>query len=265
MNIIILANKDLASNYAINCLLPKLKDHNVCLFLSTNVGGNKKAKGLKSLKFFEQDLFTRLISPNLKPIENRDSDCMSFKQMDALISQPHCELNDINSQESIDNIQKMAPDLIISIRYGVILKDSIINIPKHGVINLHSGLLPNYRGVMATFWALFNDETIIGTTLHYIDDSSIDTGSIISQTKLTVNPRQSYLWHVLSLYQSGSLTIIDAVKKITNNQNIKSTKQTVTGCYYTFPKEGDLDNFQNKGLKLVDESEYLAFIRKHYH
>ena len=264
MKILILANKDLASNFAINCLLPDLKDHKICLFLSAKVGGIKKANGLKALKFFEQDLFTQVISPNLTPPNARESDCMSFEQMDAVLCQPHIDLNDINNQDSINNIQKMAPDLIISIRYGVILKKPIIAIPKHGVINLHSGLLPNYRGVMATFWALLNGEKTIGTTLHYIDDASIDTGSVIDQTELTVDPSRSYLWHVLSLYKSGSLTIIEAVIKITNKQNIKHTNQTGTGHYYTFPNELDLQNYMNKGLILIDENEYLNFIKSHY-
>jgi len=265
MKILILANKDLASNFAINCLLPHLKKENVSLFLSAAVGGKNKSKGLQSLKFFEQDLFTQIISPILKPIGDRVSNCMSFNQMDAYLSQPHCELNDINSHESILKIQKLSPDLIISIRYGVILKTPIIAIPKHGVINLHSGLLPDYRGVMATFWALFNGEKTIGTTLHYIQDATIDTGSIISTTKLSVNPNHSYLWHVLSLYESGSLAILDVLKKISKNLNINPTSQVGTGSYYTFPNDSDLINYHNKGLSLIDENEYLAFIRKHYY
>jgi methionyl-tRNA formyltransferase len=71
------------------------------------------------------------------------------------------------------------------------------------VINLHSGLLPNYRGVMATFWTLLNGDKQLVTSLHFIDDSTIDTGGIIANSTLLVQQDESYLWHVLSLYIWG--------------------------------------------------------------
>lgn len=52
-------------------------------------------------------------------------------------------LNDINSLQGIDSTKAPSSDLLISIRYGVILKNPLINIAKYGVINLHSGFLPD--------------------------------------------------------------------------------------------------------------------------
>ena len=49
--------------------------------------------------------------------------------------------------------------------YRRILKAAAIQIPRHGVLNLHSGLLPAYKGLMATFWATLNGEEEIGCTL----------------------------------------------------------------------------------------------------
>ena len=63
---------------------------------------------------------------------------------------------------------------------------------------------------MATFWALLNGESEIGTTLHFIDDASIDTGRIVGSTRLRVDSRRSYLWHVLSLYEEGCEQLVHA-------------------------------------------------------
>ncbi len=266
MKIILLANKDLASNYAINLLLPHIKDHQISLFLSAKVGGNsQKPKELNRLKFFEQDLFNLSISVNLPLPKERNSSAMSFTQMDSIFSQPHDELNEINSKQGIQQIQQISPDLIISIRYGVILKDSIINIPKHGVINLHSGLLPDYRGVMATFWAMLNQEKSIGTTLHYIDDSSIDTGRVIANSKLDVDTNKSYLWHVLSLYEEGIRLIVYTLNNIDTKQKIDVYNDKSKGSYYTFPTDKELKRFFELDLELVDEKDYLEFIQSHYY
>lgn len=83
-----------------------------------------------------------------------------------------------------------------------------------GVINLHSGLLPAYQGVMATFWALLNKEQRIGTTLHFIEDSTIDTGAIISQSLVDANYGESYLWNVLHIYKAGCANVLSATEVI---------------------------------------------------
>ena len=67
MKILILCNKDIASNFALNLLIPKLKDdHQLHLWLSAKVGeSHHKPQQLRQLKFFEQDLLNQLLSPLL--------------------------------------------------------------------------------------------------------------------------------------------------------------------------------------------------------
>ena len=64
------------------------------------------------------------------------------------------ELPAPNHDSGLATLRAAEPDLVVSIRYRRILRDSAIAIPRCGVINLHSGILPDYRGVMATFWAI---------------------------------------------------------------------------------------------------------------
>jgi len=155
------------------------------------------------------------------------------------------------------------PDLIISIRYGVILNDAVIEKSRLGVLNLHSGKLPDYRGVMATFWAMLNSEAYAGTTLHYIQNSRIDEGDIIASTELPIEANRSYLWHVLGLYPDGCETILKAVKRLEQSQVIKTSPQPKTGNYYTYPKTEDLELFENKGFKLYDSAEILPFLQRY--
>ena len=266
MNIIILANRDIASNYALNLLLPKLNEHKVTVFLSAKVGGtSKKSAALIKLKFFEQDLYNLIIAPLLANPDKRSSDFLTFEQMTAVCQQPVTELNNINSAEGLATLDKAQPDLILSIRYGVILKNEAIRKARLGVLNLHSGLLPNYRGVMATFWAMLNGETTIGTTLHYINDANIDTGDIVDTTKIKVDSSRSYLSHVLELYQQGSNLMANIVNKIANGKTIACQPQIDSGNYYSFPNDEELSAFTAKGLTLVDEQELTQFITDKYY
>lgn len=135
------------------------------------------------------------------------------------------ELNQINEDSDLELYLESDPELVISLRHMSILKDQVISQPEHGVINLHSGLLPYYRGVMATFWAMNQQETVIGTTLHQIEDSTIDTGAVISQTSLVADYRKSYLWNTLNLYKQGCESIEQAICSIDTNIEIKICTQ----------------------------------------
>ena len=201
MNIILLLNNDIASNFALNLLLPALQQHTVSVFLSSKVGGNKaRPRLLQGLAQFEQqDAFLALSS------QKTSSSAKHFKSYDDLASEYNAAtgygikietLNEINTESGVAKIQALSPDIIISIRYGVILQKPVIDIAKYGVINLHSGKLPDYRGVMATFWAMLNGDKTLAATLHYISDNTIDTGEIIADSTINVQAEKSYLWHV---------------------------------------------------------------------
>ncbi len=264
MKILILANKDIASNFALNLLIPKLTaEHQLHLWLSAKVGNStNQPKPLSRLKFFEQDLLNKILNPLL--VNNSSNKFVGFDGFKPHLASELIEENNINSADTIARLSALAPDLIISIRYGGILKDQCINIPTRGVINLHSGVLPKYRGVMATFWAMLNGETSIGTTLHTIDDGTIDTGNIIKISTMAVQKDRSYLDNVLALYRQGTADIIDAVSRFAKNQEIITSPQSNSDAYFTFPTTDDLIRFEQKGLKLVDEQEYIAFLNEHY-
>lgn len=263
MNILFLSNKDLASNFALNRLLPQVsKNNEVHLWLSAKVGKNSVLpKQLTSLKFFEQDLFNEVLSPLIVKSNNAYK---AFDDFSCYLSSELKEVNQINSPETIEMLTALSPDLIVSVRYGGILKETVINIPAKGVLNLHSGILPKYKGVMATFWALKNNDSELGTTLHTIENGSIDTGRIIKTSKIKSRADKSYLWHVLELYKQGSLDILAAIESLDKGELLHSVPQEESDLYFTFPKEIECNDFEDSGFAIVDEQEYMTFIKENY-
>ena len=97
----------------------------------------------------------------------------------------------INSEESYNFIIGAKPELLVV--WGTsILKKRIIEIPKLGVLNAHSAILPDYRGNFVEFWQVYNrDYDKAGITIHFVN-IGVDTGDIVFQKKLnkttTPNP-----------------------------------------------------------------------------
>lgn len=104
-------------------------------------------------------------------------------------------------------------DLIITIGYGVILPDYLLNLPLHGFLNLHFSLLPAYRGAAPAQRALENGELESGVTVFKLD-KGLDTGPIYSQEKLSIEPTWRSFELLKELSELGVVVIKEAISKI---------------------------------------------------
>jgi methionyl-tRNA formyltransferase len=260
MRILILANKDIASNLALNTLFQTMPgQHQFKVLLSSSVGKNtiNKPQCLLDLAFFEQSLFNQILFPALQhnpsPVMGKHLSFHQFKTLGIQVS----DIHSINCQAGINQVNEFTPELIVSIRFGLILQSAVIELPKFGVINLHSGELPTYRGVMATFRAMQQNATECGTTLHYINDNGIDSGEIISISKQTLDYQRSYLYNTLSLYETGINDMVNAISMIEKSGKCESYSADSQGNYFSFPCEQELIDFQQRGLKLYEYQDVI--------
>jgi len=96
---------------------------------------------------------------------------------------PWLKTSYINDHEVLSFIEKLAPDLIL-IKGVSIISGEIIEAAGGKIVNIHSGWLPDYRGVQCGTWPMVNNEfDKIGITFHFVDEG-IDTGKIILREKL---------------------------------------------------------------------------------
>ena len=94
--------------------------------------------------------------------------------------------NSINQKESLKIIESYKPDLLVSILGSEIFKKDLLNIAPLGCINLHSSLLPKYRGLLPSFWILKNKEKFSGVSVFFVDEG-IDSGQIIISLKTSLS------------------------------------------------------------------------------
>lgn len=263
LNLTILVNKDIASCLALNFLMNLLSQHRISVFYSSRVGSKPLCAPLQQLKFFEQDFFNDFVFPlQARLPSDQRGDLLGFDQICSLLEGRCSPLNNINKEEGLVYLADSKPDLILSIRYGLILQEQVISIPKLGVLNLHSGKLPEYQGVMASFRALLHGDTELGTTLHRIVDSGIDTGPIIDRSSFNVVTEKSYFWHVLALYEEGCSIMANAVNELAQGRELRGEAQAGAGSYYGFPQEEDCAALDKRGFKLFEPIEVLGLARR---
>jgi len=258
LRIAFLVNRDVESNLTLNYLLPEIHESTVGIFLSERVGSSKKVpRMLGQLALIEQDFFNALPPGLIRSSDQVSSGLrFGFADLQQRFGVPVQVLPSLRDPAGLQMLQDAGADLFISIRFGQILKNEALAIPSRGVLNLHSGLLPQYRGVLATFRALLNGDSEIGCTLHWIDSPGIDVGRIIETARVAVDKEHSLLWHILSLYQPGARLIMNAIRRLERNEPMPGTFQDPSaGAYYSFPSEDDLMQFTTLGGRLFDRED----------
>ncbi|MAD29264.1 MAG: hypothetical protein CMP00_06310 [Woeseiaceae bacterium] len=161
-----------------------------------------------------------------------------------------CEIKrvpSVNSAESIAIMSDLEPDLILSVLAGEIFKRDIINIPPLGILNVHTGQLPKYKGLMPTFWALKNNEPKIGISTFLVNEI-IDGGKVLGYHEID-SLHTSHFELMERVYEELWISINVAVKNIINNEEI-IFNDFLPEQYFSAPKKNDVDDFLASGGKL---------------
>lgn len=232
MKIILFLNSDLHAATALSLLSPELQKHQIRIILSKKVG---KTDGL---------------APELLELKNHEQTDIDsiFPKLATKLNAEIISYDNVNSTFALQDFQSFAPDLFISIRFGQIFKQPLIDIPKYGVLNLHSAILPDYRGIMGTFWAILNDEEKIGATLHFINDAGIDTGDVIAISEEKIDRDSSLIANINKIYIQGCANILRVLEEISAGKSVikRNQENMGSGRYFTYPAPDNVKHFLTK-------------------
>lgn len=202
-------------------------------------------KAKKTYSVFGLPFFLRYGAKYVKGKFDRKSDVryvLGQRKIREIVLDQH-----INHQESIDKINHLRPDLLVSILGNQIFKKPMIELAPRGCINLHTALLPRYRGLMPTFWVMKNEERFTGVSVFFVDEG-IDSGPIIVQKRVEIGKRtlEQLIAHTKKLGMEAIAESIDKIEKgkfdtIANDASKKS--------YFSFPTKKDVEEFLATGNK----------------
>lgn len=163
---------------------------------------------------------------------------------------PHREISDSNEKSFVEHIRQLQPDLIISYSAPQVIKEELLSIPKHGVINVHGSLLPDYRGCLPSFWYLYNGEKLGGATVHYMS-AKIDDGSIVKQGSVDISACKSMYQLMGKTKELGGELMVQAIEEIANGTVQVRPNNTSEGRYFTWPTVEQAKEFRARGGKLI--------------
>ncbi len=119
----------------------------------------------------------------------------------------------IRRAENLEPLQAHAAEIMVVVGYGQIIPQQIIDIPRHGILNVHASLLPKYRGAAPIQWAIANGETATGVTIMQID-AGLDTGDMLLKASLEIGPSETAPELSLRLAPLGADLLLEAIRQI---------------------------------------------------
>lgn len=96
----------------------------------------------------------------------------------------------VRTPEVLEQIRTLQPDVCAVVAYGKLLPAELLQIPKHGCINVHASLLPKYRGAAPIQWAIVHGEQTTGVTTMQLD-AGMDTGDILLQAEESIHAQDT--------------------------------------------------------------------------
>ena len=122
----------------------------------------------------------------------------------------------VNTEDFISSLLKNKPDYIIVVAFGQILGETFLKIPKQFCINLHSSLLPKYRGAAPINRAILNGDTVSGVTT-MIMDKGMDTGDILLTKEIPVELNDDAKSLHDKLAKEGSDLVLETLLRLEKN------------------------------------------------
>lgn len=171
-----------------------MKIKNIVIFLNGN-------RGVAVLDY--------LLTQNLKISAVITSEASEFSHM----SHKYKDLNvvvksNVNDSESIEKLRSYESDVFIVAGFSSILKKELLKVPKLGVINLHGGPLPKYRGGSPLNWQIINDEKTIGVSLIFMNEG-LDTGDVIAEGSFELEESDD----IFSVHQKANKLFVELISK----------------------------------------------------
>lgn len=129
-----------------------------------------------------------------------------------------------------EDIRYKTYDIGVCCQYGLIIPQIILDTFKHGIINIHTSLLPKYRGASPIQTALINGETETGVTIMKMD-AGMDTGAILAQKSLSIDPNDTYTTLSEKLAKTAILCLPDVLQDYVSGKIIPQAQDNTLTTY----------------------------------
>jgi methionyl-tRNA formyltransferase len=174
----------------------------------------------------------------------------SINALAASAGVPVVSTQSVNDPKFIQRLRAEEPDVVVSVAAPEIFAPELLNVPRLGCINVHSGRLPHYRGMMPTFWQMQRGEQAITITVHKMAQK-LDSGDVLATQSFPLNKSDSLDRVIKGTKREGARLLIRALRGLKDGQVQPIPLDMAEARYFSFPKPSDVREFRRRGHRLL--------------
>lgn len=158
----------------------------------------------------------------------------------------------IRDQDVIEELRAYRPDAIFVVAYAKLIPPEILDLPKHGCINVHPSILPRYRGAIPLQASIFNGDSETGVCTFFMDEG-YDTGDIIVMRRTPLGDKETFSELSVRLAQVGAEVLAETIALLKSPTPVPRTvqPQEAEGGYTKPLKKEDLQLDWSQGAEQV--------------
>lgn len=158
----------------------------------------------------------------------------------------------VNSQEYIDRVKALRPEMIVSVAAPEIFKSPLLSVASIGCLNIHSGKIPEYRGMMPTFWQMLEGKPFVTVTVHEMVPK-LDAGGVVDTFEFPLSDRDSLDRVISGTKQEGARLMIRVLERIAATRAMpEATPLDMSKArLFKFPQPPDVAKFRARGHRML--------------
>lgn len=159
-------------------------------------------------------------------------------------------LGNINSEESVAELKKLRPDIIVSISASQRFGAAVLKLPPLGCLNVHSGELPRYRGMLTVFWQLYEGRDYTVPTVHLMNEE-LDAGPIVAKSRCRLEKDDSLYRATVKTKICAARLAAEVLEKFASGEVATTPNDPTFAKAFPFPGRAEAEELRRAGRQLV--------------
>ncbi len=183
------------------------------------------------------------------PFSLPSSGLMGFQALSRTYGIPLVLSDDFSGEATVAELRRREVELFVTCMCDQLIREPLLSLPRHGCVNIHPSLLPEFRGVDSIFQAMLHGEREIGTTLHRTA-ARIDAGDVLAQSTLPRADTDTHMLLTLKSTAAGIALLKQHVELLERGQPPTARPidvNTARHPYRSWPERAELRRFQAQG------------------
>ena len=156
---------------------------------------------------------------------------------------------DVNAPAFLDRLRKESTELLVSVSCPQIFRRALIDLPPEGILNIHGAILPQYRGVLPSFWMMANGEQEAGVSIYFVNEA-IDAGELCGQEVFSIRADESLEEFILRSKLIAADLLSRTIEAMERGDIERRPMDLAQGSYYPWPDAEAVQRFRAAGRRL---------------